>query len=472
MLGSKIVFNIQSLQDPGRRHESEVEVSKNSEGKEKDHPGPNIERDSIHTEIQETGRSNFDSDSDSNNNHDDVLDIDEAEREREVDTSRMLSILQKEKSRSRNMSRVKQSRVSAGHKARDSSASSISGEEENVNATRSKVRRSGSIKKRSRDYNDDISPAKSLKSLKVSINRNDARLAKDGPLASLDTRKDPRVRGSKSVRLKYDGAGEKLKSGLFSDNVFKEETPEINDVMITHDRPWKEDNPENQDSDVEFIHSHKCHCGKSFKNKAGLMSHITQAHKDPETVQHHQCKHCELSTTNFGSLQAHILNKHPDKVFKCDKCSKKFTNEDKWIDHECYQKKKTEDVKCPDCDAVLKRGNLNRHKKESCKGTKLSKSKRTLKLYGEALSKVTKEKDPLIDEDNVVIQDVQDDIEAESQQEVNISSQTDNNDPTVREVYFCTKCPKKGLFKKEKEKHEEETGHKLDKVKLPDFLPI
>ena len=126
------------------------------------------------------------------NNHQDVLDHDKTEMEREEDASRMLSILQKEKSRSRRLSsrtcgksRTKQSLASEGREARDSSTSSMSGQEENTEVIRSRVKRSGPSKKRNRDDKDDNSPTESLKSLKVSISRNDARLAKDGPLASL-----------------------------------------------------------------------------------------------------------------------------------------------------------------------------------------------------------------------------------------------------------------------------------------------
>ena len=39
-------------------------------------------------------------------------------------------------------------------------------------------------------------------------------------------------------------------------------------------------------------------------------------------------------------------------------------------------------------------------------------------MYGEALSKVTKDKHSLIDEDKVTLQDVEDDIHSESQQQV------------------------------------------------------
>ena len=43
---------------------------------------------------------------------------------------------------------------------------------------------------------------------------------------------------------------------------------------------------------------------------------------------------------------------------------------------------------------------------------------------------------------------------------------------TVREVYFCTNCLKKGLSEKEKNDHAEETGHKLEKIKVPKNMPI
>ena len=61
MLGSKIVLDIRSLQDPGRQQESEVEVNKNTWSY--DHPVPDIERDSDHTESQETRTGDLESDS-------------------------------------------------------------------------------------------------------------------------------------------------------------------------------------------------------------------------------------------------------------------------------------------------------------------------------------------------------------------------------------------------------------------------
>ena len=94
-------------------------------------------------------------------------------------------------------------------------------------------------------------------------------------------------------------------------------------------------------------------------------------------------------------------------------------------------------------------------------------------MYGLALSKVTKDKNPLSDEDEAVLQGVEDAVDAEGQQEVsNFEVETNEDDPTVIAVYFCTNCLKKGLSEKEKREHEEETGHKLDRVKLPNFLQI
>ena len=96
-------------------------------------------------------------------------------------------------------------------------------------------------------------------------------------------------------------------------------------------------------------------------------------------------------------------------------------------------------------------------------------------MYGQALSKVTKDQDPIpmSDEDKVALQDVEDDVYADSQQQVNGTAlETNDSDPTVMDVYFCTNCLKKGLSEKEKREHEEETGHKLDRVKLPNFLQI
>ena len=94
-------------------------------------------------------------------------------------------------------------------------------------------------------------------------------------------------------------------------------------------------------------------------------------------------------------------------------------------------------------------------------------------MYGQALSKITKDKNPLSDEDEAVLQGDEDYVQAEDQQEVDSTDvETNDDDPTVMAVYFCTNCLKKGLSEKEKRDHEKETGHKLDRVKLPNFLQI
>lgn len=68
---------------------------------------------------------------------------------------------------------------------------------------------------------------------------------------------------------------------------------------------------------------------------------------------------------------------------------------------------------------------------------------------------------------------VEDDVYAENQQQVNRTAvETNDIDTTVMDMYFCTNCLKRGLTEKEKKEHEEETGHKLDRVKLPNFLQI
>jgi len=461
MLRSKIVLNRRELQTPERQHEINIDTELN------DSPiRPEVGRGPGISEVQkETRRCDLSSDSESNNNQDEP-----AGKEMEANHSRMLSILQNEKSRSRSLSsktggkfRYKQSLVEGG--------GALWERVENADKRRPSVKMSEPSSIWNRENNDDTSPTKSCKSLKVSIKRNDVRLAKDGPLANLDADGEPRLKRRRSV-LETDNV-------VNSEGKVKEEEP-----VVMNEGSRQEDSP---DSDVEFIAldtCHKCHCGKTFANKPGLLSHIRQAHRDPETLQHYQCKHCPMKTTNFGSLKAHILALHPDKVkhFKCDKCFKKYTNKEKWAKHkrECQKsenfshyekKKKTEDVKCPDCKAVLRSGNLSRHQKESCKGRK-SKSKTTLRMYGQALSKIIEDKNPL-DEDEVGPQDVEDDVYAESQQQVNSTAlETNDSDPTVMDVYFCTNCLKKGLTEKEKRDHEEETGHKLDRVKLPNFLQI
>ena len=417
MLRSKIVLDMRDLQTPESQHEVNIDTEPQ-----------------IRPEFDETRELPQDSDSDSNNNRDE-LNIDQAEQEG-GDSLRMLSILQNEKSKSRSLSSKiggkfpyrRSHLVGEGPETCDSSISSASRRRgRNADGRLPGAKLAGPRSKRNRENNGETSPAKLLKFLKDS------------------TKKDS--------------------NGANSGSKVKEDDAAVVD---------------NLDSELDFVtfdSSLKCHCGKTFANKTGLLSHIRQAHRDPETVRQHQCRYCPMKTTNFGSLKAHILAVHPDKVkhFKCDKCFKKYTNKENWAKHkrECQiveEKKTTEDVQCPDCKVVLKKGNLNRHQKESCKGRK---SKTTLRMYGEALSKVLKDKDPLSDEDNVVLQEVEDDVYVENQQQVNRTAvETNDIDTTVMDVYFCTNCLKKGLTEKEKKEHEEETGHKLDRVKLPNFLQI
>ena len=140
MIGSKIVLDVRALQtsSPGRPHDDSVVIG-GTEDIDEDHHQQDIRQDSDQSVVHvETRRIDLEPDSDSNNNQD-VLDHDKTEIEREPDTSRMLSILQKEKSRSRRVSsrtggkpRAKKSLLSEGRAARDSSTSSMSGEEDNA----------------------------------------------------------------------------------------------------------------------------------------------------------------------------------------------------------------------------------------------------------------------------------------------------------------------------------------------------
>ena len=300
MLRSKIVLDMRDLQTPESQHEVNIDTEPK-----------------IRPEFDETRAlpQDSDSDSDSNNNHDE-LNIPQAEHEG-GDNLRMLSILQNEKSRSRSLSSKtggKRSRlVGEGPETGDSSIASISRQRGgNADKRLPGAKLAGPWSKRNRENNDDT--AKSLKSLKVNIKKKDSK-------------------------------------GALSRSKVKEDAPVV----------------DNLDSDMDLVafdsSCHKCHCGKTFANKPGLLSHIRQAHKDPETVQQHQCKHCPMKTTNFGSLKAHILAVHPDKVkhFKCDKCFKKYTNKENWAKHkrECQnveEKKTTEDVQSREFKVVLKSG--------------------------------------------------------------------------------------------------------------------
>ena len=90
---------------------------------------------------------------------------------------------------------------------------------------------------------------------------------------------------------------------------------------------------------------HMCpFCNKDFSRRGRLKSHIAQAHPDPDTVKHYDCPHCEFTTTNPGSLRSHLLKTHRDKVeyYICNYCSKNFTTFVNWKKHRnsCEKRKK------------------------------------------------------------------------------------------------------------------------------------
>ena len=172
MLRSKIVLDLRDIQSPERQHEVNIDTEhKDSQIR------PELGQDLGHSEVEDgTGRCDLSFDSDSNNNQDES-DIDLEGKEREANQSRMLSIPQKEKSRSSSLSSktggnfcFKQSLVSEGL---------LSEKVVNADKRHSRIKLSEPRSMRNRDNNDGNSPAKSSKSLKVIIKSDDVRLAKD-----------------------------------------------------------------------------------------------------------------------------------------------------------------------------------------------------------------------------------------------------------------------------------------------------
>ena len=170
MLRSKIVLDLRDIQIPQRQHEVNIDTEhKDSQIR------PELGQDLGHSEVEDgTRRCDLSFDSDSNNNQDEP-DIELAGKEIEANHSRMLSILHKEKSRSRSLSsktdgnsRFKQKLVSEGL---------LWERVENADKKQPRVKLSGPRSMRNRENNDGNSPAKSSKSLKVIIKSDDVRLA-------------------------------------------------------------------------------------------------------------------------------------------------------------------------------------------------------------------------------------------------------------------------------------------------------
>merc|ERR1712155_420463 len=69
-------------------------------------------------------------------------------------------------------------------------------------------------------------------------------------------------------------------------------------------------------------HPNPCpHCGKAFKQKAGLQAHISSVHEG----QKFQCPLCEYKATHKSSLQVHIKSIHEGQRLQCPYCKLKFS---------------------------------------------------------------------------------------------------------------------------------------------------
>ncbi|CAB3379118.1 Hypothetical predicted protein [Cloeon dipterum] len=65
-------------------------------------------------------------------------------------------------------------------------------------------------------------------------------------------------------------------------------------------------------------------CIDYFKTKSEMILHVNSVHKQAINQVLFQCKHCVYITTFHSSLRKHEEWRHKPKIFKCDRCDKKF----------------------------------------------------------------------------------------------------------------------------------------------------
>ena len=236
--------------------------------------------------------------------------------------------------------------------------------------------------------------------------------------------------------------------------------------------PAEKENDQIKNVEAVVATAHACPiCQKEFSQIRWMKYHVAQAHPDPKTAKHHRCPHCDWSSFNPRSLKSHIVLSHPDKaeVYECRKCEKKFTNKRIWQTHNCSNDlEKKRGPTCLSCQTTFQsRRDLVFHKINHCKRGPVSppfKCKKCSKIFTKLsnfskhlrnclqLKGVTKEP---MDKNDVVEESLIEDPE-------------DTRDDHVS----CKECEGKLFTKEVFEKHQQQTGHSGETIRLPRNLSI
>ena len=477
-------------------------------------------------------------DSDENNNPDD---LEEEDIERPNSRAKMLSILQRVKSRTRDFSAASYDSTSPARTATE----------------RPKKRR-----KRDAQGHENNELSMQTKSLKVIIKRNDARLAKDSPLAKLNDHRDSRLYQERK-RIPIPNIQE-VDSDMGTDSNSRPEPAEKGITEIVKKDPGCESllapafiqTGYDEINDVEILgsevlgirsNSSKANmspssnqgfqCSKCmrtiFGNKGSWIKHTVACNKIKKSIRSSSspvtCMRCQVKFSSWKDLRRHQdesckgSSVPPYTCFSCSKtfsksknlsdhlrrncpsqkkiktvrktCGEKFSkksktgeyndddNEDFHEDEEQLvadqgDQRKTSVVECPSCKSTfVSIGNLTRHKKESCPGSKdrlrrhrrlsckdsidLKEKLRTQESQGEGEDLVAYHGN---NEDNDAFE-IDQDRNEEEEDHVEVNGDPDE----TQDDYVSCKCG--DLFNQEDfARHQEQTGHTGERIKLPRTL--
>ena len=274
-------------------------------------------------------------------------------------------------------------------------------------------------------------------------------------------------------------------------------------------------------NDVEVVASvHICPtCNKEFDSQSKMKAHVSKAHSDKNRIKHYNCPHCAWTSIFPGSLRAHIAQSHGNKNkssnLVCGFCSKNFTNSATWEEHTkiCVKRKDNDDDEqlrspavsrrikksraspsthtCLDCyDSFASRSLLVRHKNQNCHGKTINGPPFTCKHCNAIFTKkrglaqhVMRNCPHLKEKASGSLKKsdgLSDSEEHLSRQNSNIEGEedehfvTDQGDPedTRDDHVSCKECGGKPFTKEGFIKHQQQTGHTGETIRLPSNLSI
>ena len=239
--------------------------------------------------------------------------------------------------------------------------------------------------------------------------------------------------------------------------------------------PAEKENDQIKNVEAVVATAHACPiCQKEFSQIRWMKYHVAQAHRDPKTAKQHRCPHCDWSSTNPGSLKSHIVLSHPDEaeVYECQKCEMKFTNKRIWQEHKCSNDKKRIQT-CLRCQTAFQsKRDLHVHRSQSnncqspiyppfkCRAcSKICLSVQTFSHHTKKCLKLKRLMMELVEKSN------EGDV-------VDIEPQIADPEDTWDDHVSCKECEGKLFTMEMFEKHQQQTGHSGETIRLPRNLSI